>query len=223
MYTHPLNLYRGIDNVVKFQFRNNDQKKVPIQGKTITFNIIDTQSRVTHLTRTMSVEDGPNGIAKLLLSESDLNDIKEQFYVWSVKVVDGENNTHVAYTDDNYSASGQLTVKHGIFPEFMESMSLNFNAGNISNAVDAKPRLNNNSALHTAQFYFDIAYTGMITVQGTMDDVVNQVSNNWFDIKTINFTSQADPSYTSWNGIYSGVRFMKSDTGGAVGEILYRY
>jgi len=222
-YARPMQLYRGVDNTVHFQFRNNDQKKVAIHQKTITFNIIDNADHTTHLTRTMTIEDGNNGIAKLVISEADLLDIKEQYYTWSVKVVNGEGDEYVAYTDDNFGARGELQVKHGVYPEFMESVSVGFRGGNTTAAIDAKPRLNNNAALHTAQFYFDQAYTGTITVQGTMDDVANQVSANWFDIKTVTYTADSSPQYTTWNGVFSAVRFVKADTTGTVSSVLYRH
>ena len=222
MYARNMQLYRGIDNTVKFNFRNNDQKKVNILDKTITFNIIDNTSHVTHLTRTMTVEDGQNGIAKLVVSEGDLFDIKDQFYTWSVIVVDGESNQHIAYTDDNYSAQGQLLVKHGVYPDFSPSQTLAFTLGGTSTpAANAHPRLNNNSALHTAQFYFDSDYTGSIIIQGTMD-AANQSNLSWFDITTVNYTAQSSPTYVNWNGIFGSVRFVKADTTGTVSSILYR-
>jgi len=223
MYARNMSLYRGIDNTIKFEFRNNDQKKVNMLDKVITFNIIDNQSHTTHLTRAMTLEDGPNGIAKLVISEADLLDIKEQYYTWSVKVTDGENVDHVAYTDDNFSAAGQLLVKHGVYPEFGESISLAFRGGNTTASVDAKPRLNNNSAPHTAQFYFDAPFTGSIVVQGTMDDVANQTTLNWFDIKTVSYSAQTANSYTNWNGVFSAVRFKKNDTTNSVATVLYRH
>lgn len=222
VYSRSMTLYRGLDNTVKFQFRNNDQKKVNILDKTITFNIIDNTSHVTHLTRTMEVVDGQAGIAKLTVSESDLYDIKDQFYTWSVKVVDGENNQHVAYVDDNYSAKGELLVKHGVYPEFVASQSFTFTGTTSTAAANAYPRLNNNSALHTAQFYFDSEYTGAITVQGSMDDA-NQTSMNWVDIKTVNYTAQSGPAYTNWTGVFGAIRFIKADTTGTVSSVLYRH
>lgn len=222
-YSKPMTLFRGIDNTVKFSFKNSDQKKVPIHQKTITFNIIDNADHSTHLTRTMSVEDGNNGIAKLVITEADLLDIKEQYYTWSVKVVNGENEEFVAYVDDNFGAKGELQVKHGVFPQFAESVSLGFRGGNTTAAVEARPKLNNNAALHTAQFYFDQAYTGTITVQGTLDDIANQTSINWFDIKTVTYTADTSPQYTTWNGVFSAVRFVKADTTGTVESVLYRH
>ena len=224
VYSRNMTLYRGIDNTVSFNFRNNDQKKVNMLDKVITFNIIDNESHITHLTRPMTLDDGPNGIAKLVISESDLLDINEQYYTWSVKVVDGENVQHVAYTDDNYSAAGQLQVKHGVFPEFRESVSLAFTGGTVTSAAQAYPRLNNNNnALHTAQFYFTEPYTGSVTIQGTMDDVANQTTFNWVDINTVSYTAQTGNAYVNWTGVFSAIRFVKADTTNTVSSVLYRH
>lgn len=223
MYAKPLVFYRGVTNTVKFQFKNNDQKKVKIHDKIITFNIIDLTTYSTQLTRTMTIEDGNNGIAKLVISSSDLQDIKSQHYTWSVKVVDGENNEHIGYVDDNYGAKGELRVQDGVFPDFVESKSVTFTGGNTSSAINANPQLNNNAGLHTAQFYFSAPYTGTLVVQGTMDDTSNQESINWFDIKSITYTGQSNTTYTTWNGVYAGVRFKKTDTSGTISSVLYRY
>jgi len=222
MYASPLQLYRGVDNTIKFNFKNNDQKKVLINDKTITFNIIDSSTHITHLTRTMTIEDGANGIAKLVISEADLNDINVQYYTWSVSVIDGENNQHIGYHDTAYTAGGELKVHEGVYPNFVESTMVTF-TGNTTPAIHADPRSNNNAALHTAQLYFDEAYTGSVTIQGTMDDVVNSVSVNYFDISTTVYTAETSPTYLVWNGVYSGIRFVKSDTTGTITNILYRY
>lgn len=223
MYAKNLILYRGIDNTIRFNFKNNDQKKVPIHDKTITFNIIDNNDHTTYLTQTMSIEDGNNGIGKLVIASSSLDSIKAQGYTWSIKVVDGEGNEHIGFTDDSYGARGELLLKDGVYPDFAESITATFTNGDLTSAINAKPRLNNNSALHTAQLYFSTAYTGAVTIQGTMDDVANQNSVNWFDIQTNNYTAQEDTTYVTWNGIYAGIRFSKADTTGTVSSILYRY
>lgn len=224
MFAKNLILYRGIDNTVKFQFKNNDQKKVAIHDKIITFNMIDNATHITYLTQTLTIVDGTNGIATLVISSSSLDDIKAQGYTWSIKVVDGEGVEHVGFTDDNYGARGELLLKDGIYPDFVESTSVTFTGDNVTSAVNAFPNLNNNTALHTAQIYFGSAYTGTITVQGTMDDVSNQNALNWFDIGSpISYTAQTDTTYTTWNGVFSGIRFQKADTTGTVSSILYRY
>lgn len=222
MFARPMVLNRGIDNTVKFQFKNNDQKKVAIHDKTITFNIVNAADHTTHLTRTMSIVDGNNGIAKVVIAESDLYNIKAQNYNWSVKVVNPEGDEQPGYMDDNLGARGSLRVEDGVFPTFLESVVGTFTA-NVTNPISSKPRLNNNTALHTAQFYFDAAYTGSVLIEGTMDDVVNTTTPNWFTIKTVAYTAEASPAYTTWSGVYNGVRFTKTDTTNTVTSVLYRY
>ena len=41
VYTRPLQIYKGITNVVKIQVKNADQKPINITGHTLTFNVVD--------------------------------------------------------------------------------------------------------------------------------------------------------------------------------------
>lgn len=223
MYAHPLKFYRGIDNHFKLRVRNNDQKRVVIHDKTFIFNILDPTTRTTWLTRVATVVDGARGVAELKLTAGDLQDLPSQFYHWSVKVIDGEGNERVGYIDDNWGAAGTLELIDGAYPDFVASSVAVFNNGNTSEPLAAAPNANNNTALHTAVFYFDQAYTGDVIVQATLDHVENTLGANWFDLTTASYVAETGPAWLTFNGVYSAVRFVRVPTTGTVTQVLYRY
>ena len=89
-----------------------------------------------------------------------------------------------------------------------------------TSSANAFPELNQNKALHTAQYYLN-GYTGTITVQGTMDPISGSL-DNWVDIKTDTYSAITGNEYTTFNGVYTAIRFKQSKTAGTLTKVLYR-
>ena len=61
----------------------------------------------------------------------------------------------------------------------------------------------------------DSTYTGTIVVQGTLNDNTTLADDDYFDIKTLNLTSETGITYTNWNGVHNRIRFKCTPTVGA--------
>ena len=90
VYDRRITVYRGVSNPISFTFKNEDQKAQDIVGKTYEFNVIDTQSHKTVLTKTLKVlDDGSTfstkGTASVDISAGDLLGLDAKFYNYSVK------------------------------------------------------------------------------------------------------------------------------------------
>jgi hypothetical protein len=57
VYDRQLKLYRGVSNPVTFTFKNEDQKAQFVDSKTFEFNLIDTESKKSVLTRNLTILD----------------------------------------------------------------------------------------------------------------------------------------------------------------------
>ena len=141
----------------------------------------------------------------------------------------------MTYTDTSYVAGGTIEVLDGAYPQFVgsnETSTFTSNTGPLprtSSAIDARPGINNNKALHTIQVY-TTNFTGTLRVQGTMESDTN--TNNWFDITLdgqakpgVDFSSSSAVNYYNFNGVYQQVRFSwgnSSGNTGSVDKILYR-
>ena len=243
MYNHPIKVYKGIDNTIQLSLKNDNQKSLTITDKTITFNILDNvydnimiESNIIHGAHRVGVEKllflGSTCIypkfAPQPITEGDLLNLDSQYLNYSVKVVDGEANTSIGYVDGAYDVLGQLQISDGFFPTLTDSKVLNTSdwtiAGGVhtSNPLVADSKLNQNTALQTAAFYLSGTYTGTIVVQGTLNDNTTLADDDYFDIKTLNLTSETGITYTNWNGVHSRIRIKCTPSSGGIEKVLYR-
>ena len=220
-YTPNIKVYRGIDNEIRVNFKNKDQQKTSIVDKTVTFIMIDKEASTTLVTRTITPVDAPNGLGKFTLTETDLVNLDAKFYTYSFKVVDGEGNTRIGYSDDTYGAGGVLELVEGVYPIFKASTSEAFGAGNTGSVIYNDPYINRNVAQHTAQIYFSSAFTGTLLIEGSLSPAVQGLNNDDFTtIQTETYTAQTANAVVNWNGVYSATRFTRS--GSELSKVLYR-
>ena len=220
-YTPNIKVYRGIDNEIRVNFKNKDQQKTSIVDKTVTFIMIDKEASTTLITRTITPVNAPDGVGKFTLTETDLLNLDEKFYTYSFKVVDGEGNTQIGYSDDTYGAGGVLELVEGVYPTFKASTSEAFGAGNTGSVIYNDPYINRNVAQHTAQVYFSSAFTGTLLIEGSLGPATQSLNNDDFTtIQTETYTAQTDNAVANWNGVYSAIRFTRSGT--ELSKVLYR-
>lgn len=118
VYTRNINLYKGINNVVKFKVLNNDQKPVNITGYVLNFNIVDdyvyANANVV-FTSNVVVSNANLGIGTVTITSNDLVQLDRENYTFNVKVNPGTGNV-AAYVDDNWGAAGQIFVSNAAYP-----------------------------------------------------------------------------------------------------------
>ena len=110
-----------------------------------------------------------------------------------------------------------------MYPTFNASTEEAFGSGDTGSTITLKPYINRNVAQHTAQVFFSSAFTGTLTVEGSLSPSQSALSNNEFvTVTTQTFTAQENPVMINWNGIYSAVRFKRATTSGTLSKVLYR-
>jgi len=253
VYDRRLTLHRGVNNPITFTFKNEDQKAQDVSSRTVAsgnyfeLNIIDTESKKSVLTKTLSIlDDGSTistkGQATCTITEGDLLPLDAKFYNFAIRErkVDDNGSPYrvVTYSDTGYAAAGTIELLDGAYPEFVSSESISsFTAtadtkslAKLSSHIDARPGINNNKALHTIAVYTK-NFSGAFKVQGTMSTSPNS-PDDWFNITmdgeaTATNTFSSSTGVTSYNftGVYQKVRFTwDNDTGntGLIDKILYR-
>lgn len=219
MYARNLKVYKGVNNPLVIEMKNNDQKPVDITGKTFVFNILDQENRKTLISRTGTITNASKGKVKFDISESDLLKVDGQFLNYSI-LDNTSGDRGVIFVDDQYGAMGNIEVIDGPYTEFRTSQEITLPDNNAV-SVEASPSLNQNSALHTAQVYFT-NFTGSLKIEGSMAAISELDTDEWFEITTKNYTNQTDNVYINFNGVYSHVRFSRTLTSGTIDKILYR-
>ena len=231
VYSRPLKAYRGIKNTLQLQLKDSDHKPVDITGKTFVFNILNPSSYVVILSRTGTISNANQGKVDFDLTDSDLRNTDANMYTYSVHELKADGTKTIVFGGSNYEAGGTIEVIDGVYNEFVPSRELliisdEANSGGntvtkFTSATNAYPELNQNKALHTAQYYLD-GYTGDIIVQGTMDPVTNLTGANFVDIKTDTYTTVTGNEFTTFSGVFTAIRFKQVKTAGTLTKVLYR-
>jgi hypothetical protein len=232
VYDRRLTLHRGVSNPISFTFKNEDQKAQNITSKTYEFTVIDTESKVSVLTKTLTIlDDGSTvstkGDASCTITEGDLLELDAKFYNFSVKEVKSDGSREVTYANTGYAAAGTIELLDGAYPEFTDSTSVSaFTLSGdtfTSSAIDGKPGINNNQALHTIAIYPN-NFSGTLKVEGTMVST-SPTDNDYFTITTSTLSSASSVSSLNFTGVFQNVRFVADRTSGTTGridKILYR-
>jgi len=243
VYDRRLTLHRGVNNPITFTFKNEDQKAQDITSKTYEFNMIDSETKKSVLTKTLTIlDDGSTvstkGDASCTITEGDLLSLDAKFYNFAVREVKSDGSREVTYSDTGYAAAGTIELLDSAYPEFVSSESISsFTAtadskslAKLSSHIDARPGINNNKALHTIAVYTK-NFSGAFKVQGTMSTSPTS-PDDWFNITmdgepsaTNTFSSSTAVTTYNFIGVFQKVRFTwDNDSGntGLIDKILYR-
>jgi len=245
MYQRPLKLYKGVDNIVRFTFKNSDQKPVNIDGWNATFHIISDEEGSIVVSKPATVIGAPiDGVVTVTVTELDLIDLKHLYYNYSLSVIDPLTGIEqVVYADDNYNVRGQLQLLSGHYPDFKPSIDVTLptdsNTNVTTSTVTADTPTRQQSAHHTAQYYFD-DFSGTLEVQATLDSLPPNgntsanISLSWTTVSSTTYVNQIDNDYENFDGVYTAVRFVITPdplpvpqpippvSHGSVTKILYR-
>jgi hypothetical protein len=232
VYDRQIKLYKGVSNPITFTFKNEDQKAQFVDSKTFEFNLIDTETNRSVLTRNLTIlDDGSTtstkGQASVTITEGDLLELDAKYYNYSIREVASDGTRTVTFADTAYNSSGTVEVLTGGYPQFVASQEIiNFTRSgstSTSSAIEAKPGINNNSALHTIAVY-PVNFAGTLTIQGTMVTTA-PTDSDYFTISTNTITTADTIKYYNFNGVIQNVRFRwTNDSGntGIIDKILYR-
>jgi len=244
VYQRNIKLYHGIDNVIRFTIKNNNQQRVNITGFNVTFNLISGSEGALILSKAATIVDAPFGIVTVTLNELELLDLKNQYYSYSLFVTDVDTGEqHIIYSDTDYDVRGQIILLDGHYPSFRPSVPVDLPAPvrlvitsdhsklvTTTGVVKADSPTRQQSSHHTVQLY-PAAFSGTVLVQATLDALPNPTS--WADIGTITFLAQDTPTYFNWDGVFAGIRFIITTdpidetiiplpSSGSIRKILYR-
>jgi hypothetical protein len=123
VYAKSLKLNLGVDNVILFQFQNQDQKPVNITGSTFTFRVISQDGQNLLYAKELVVLNAATGRAKVTIPSSENVYFQPQPASWSLEVSSGVLEQAVL-TDDYSGARGDIDIVDSVFPAFVASQVL---------------------------------------------------------------------------------------------------
>lgn len=194
VYAKKLTINKGVDNVILFEFINQDQKPVNITGSDLIFRLISQNGAELMTAAEMTIINATAGRAKVTLTADALNYIQAQPANYSISRASG-NLTEAVFTDAQAGAAAPVDIVDSIYPEFVPSAELTIPTTDLTArdsyggssssdypdwALQGGSPINNYSPYQSTEFYssfieprsaittiqFDlIGYTGTIKAQ----------------------------------------------------------
>jgi len=218
VYNRQIQLYRGIENKLDFRILNADQKPVDISNYTVHFKMFDENKTLIVDVPGTILDDGSTvtrGMIVVTISASDLLSIKDQYVTYTLLVHDETNGTRLTYSDTNFGAAGIAKVRSDAMPGVMPSRSVTsfFTSGDewISNAFDAEPAKNGNTALHTAALYTN-GYIGTVDIECSLNNALDDSETvRWSRVAQLTFDgTETEPVPVNYYGVFNYTRFRTS-------------
>ena len=123
VYAKTLTVNKGVDNVLLFEFINQDQKPVNITGSTFRFRLLNQEGNELLVEKDMETLSATTGQVKVVLTPEDTNDIVSQPGSYSIERIQGNYN-QAAFTDANAGARADCDIVDSIYPGFVPSQEV---------------------------------------------------------------------------------------------------
>lgn len=123
VYAKKLTVNKGVDNVILFEFINQDEKPVNITGSTLIFRLISQNGNTLLIEKPMVIINAVYGRAKVILAAADLATVLAQPAGYSIMRASG-NLIEAVFTDAQAGARAPVDVVDSVYPEFVPSAAL---------------------------------------------------------------------------------------------------
>ena len=123
VYAKQLTINKGVDNVLLFEFINQEQKPVNITGSTFLFRVINTAGSTLLIQKPMVTLNAPLGRAKVTLTGPELLELLAEPASYSITRRSG-NLTEAVFTTAQSGARAPLNVVDSVLPQFIPSIPL---------------------------------------------------------------------------------------------------
>ena len=237
VYSKQLTINKGVDNVILFEFVNQDQKPVNISGSDFVFNLLNQAGDALLLKKNVEVLSPISGRAKVVLTAADTDPLTAQPASYSLSFTQPLGTYEQAvYVDANSQARGQANVVDSVQPTFMPSELVTIPtiygpdlypqpnqgygrpdwANPVAPPQPVVPPLTYTSQVsapesdyHTFQLKFD-HYTGNVKVQAA-----TQYLGPWLDVSdTYSYYDETTTKHINVAGFYPLLRLAINDYGG---------
>lgn len=131
VYAKVLTINKGIDNVLLFEFINQNEKPVNITGSEFVFRVINTEGTTVLLEQPMVILNAATGRAKVTLMASQVLDLLAQPAYYSITRASG-NLLEPVFVDAQSGSRAPLNVVDSVLPQYLPSRPLTIPTVKIS-------------------------------------------------------------------------------------------
>jgi hypothetical protein len=135
VYAKQLTINKGVDNVLLFEFINQQEKPVNITGSTFVFRVINTESDEILIQEPMVILNAPTGRAKVTLTSSQLLEVLAQPANYSIQRTQPGGLTEAVFTNAQAGASAPVNIVDSILPQHVPSAPLTIPTTKLSAQV----------------------------------------------------------------------------------------
>lgn len=197
VYAKSLKLNLGVDNVILFQFQNQDQKPVNTSGATFTFRIISENGESLLFAKELVSLSNSLGRAKVTITAEETLAFQAQPASYSITVASGILNQAVL-TDDYSGARGDIDIVDSVLPAFVASEILTIPAqAPEGNNYYTSTVTTDGSPLTTFQLDLN-NLTGNVSVQGASD--ATAFTEQWYDVDFLDLNTGNTVSNVEFSG-----------------------
>jgi len=156
VYQRIVKIYRGVPNVLEFDIKNADQKRIDLTTVTsLSLNVMDAGGKaLPNSPYTVTPNTPITGIASATIPSADLTSIAHQFLQYSVTAVIS-GTTKLLYADSRFGAVGTIEVVGDATPTTRSNRVYNTFTGEI----DFAGNVQNRSPAIPAKFYEAVPVT----------------------------------------------------------------
>jgi hypothetical protein len=118
VYQRTIKIYKGIDNVLEVDVKNNDQKRISLAGKQIYMVIFDQANNEVNRYLANNLEDDSShagrGLARINIMSTDLENLIPQSFNFVVYMHNEDATLEILYGDSKYGARGTMELLNGV-------------------------------------------------------------------------------------------------------------
>lgn len=210
VYQRMIKIYKGMDNVIEFDIKNAEQRRIVITGYNMKCVLMDQLGEEIY-TADITPIPMTTGLATMTIPSDAIEIVKPQFLNYSVYILNDDDTKTPIYCDTQFGAVGKIDLREGALPKELPVKIINDFTYQI-NDVDphsvkrtyyseaANIRPPNTIALNpTARLSFNFSsLEGEVEVQVTKNGVVSSAVD-WISLEKFDIT----PSTSSLEKIYT--------------------
>ena len=125
VYAKRLTINKGVDNVILFEFVNQEQKPVNVTGSGFVFRVINTESNELLLQKSMVILNAATGRVKVEFDGSELLDVLAQPASYSIqRTQPGGGYSDAVFVDAQAGARAPIDIVDSVLPQYIPSAPL---------------------------------------------------------------------------------------------------
>jgi hypothetical protein len=135
VYAKQLTINKGVDNVLLFEFINQQEKPVNITDNTFVFRVVNTEGDRVLLEKSMVILNAPTGRVKVTLTSPELLEVLAQPANYSIQRTQPGGLTEAVFTNAQAGARAPVNIVDSVLPQYVPSAPLTIPTTKLSAQV----------------------------------------------------------------------------------------